>query len=156
MLEELRELYQDVILDHGRSPRNFRRLEHATCDAVGHNPMCGDAIHVYLLIDGKGSIADVAFEGKGCAISMASASLMTEILRGKSVSEADRLFEVLHGLCTEEAFDPASAGNVDADALERLQVLAGVRGFPVRVKCATLAWHTMKAALAGEMRATTE
>lgn len=155
MLDELRELYQEVILDHGRSPRNFRRLPVPARHAHGQNPMCGDTLDVFLKVAADGTIEDVAFEGKGCAISMASASLMTETLKGRQVAEAERFFDALHRLCTEEGFDAATAG-VDEDALERLQVLAGVREFPVRVKCATLAWHTMKAALEGGAAATTE
>lgn len=155
MLDELRELYQEVILDHGRSPRNFRRLEAPARHAHGQNPMCGDTLDVFLTVGADGTIEDVAFEGKGCAISMASASLMTETLKGRQVAEAERLFDAFHRLCTEEGFDTATAG-VNEDALERLQVLAGVREFPVRVKCATLAWHTMKAALDGGAAATTE
>lgn len=155
MLDELRELYQEVILDHGRSPRNFRRLAAPARHAHGQNPMCGDTLDVFLTVGADGTIEDVAFEGKGCAISMASASLMTETLKGRQVAEAERFFDAFHRLCTEEGFDAATAG-VDEDALERLQVLAGVREFPVRVKCATLAWHTMKAALEGGAAATTE
>lgn len=155
MLDELRELYQEVILDHGRSPRNFRRLAEPARHAHGQNPMCGDTLDVYLKLGADGTIEDVAFEGKGCAISMASASLMTETLKGRHITEAERMFDAFHRLCTEESFDAATAG-VDEDALERLQVLAGVRAFPVRVKCATLAWHTMKAALEGGATVTTE
>lgn len=155
MLDELRELYQEVILDHGRAPRNFRRLAEPARHAHGQNPMCGDTLDVYLTLGADGTIEDVAFEGKGCAISMASASLMTETLKGRPAAEALALFDAFHRLCTEEGFDAATAG-VDEDALERLQVLAGVREFPVRVKCATLAWHTMKTALEGGAAATTE
>ena len=155
MLDELRELYQEVILDHGRAPRNFRRLAEPARHAHGQNPMCGDTLDVYLTLASDGTIEDVAFEGKGCAISMASASLMTETLKGRPAADALHLFDAFHRLCTEEGFDAATAG-VDEDALERLQVLAGVREFPVRVKCATLAWHTMKAALEGGAAATTE
>ena len=155
MLPELRELYQEVILDHGRNPRNLRHPADATCEAQGYNPMCGDRITVYLTVDADAVIRDVAFEGRGCAISQASASMMTELLAGRSVAEADRLFKSLHALCTGHDEDlPADAG--DADALERLQVLSGVREFPARVKCATLAWHAMQAALHGKQKVTTE
>jgi nitrogen fixation NifU-like protein len=156
MLDELRDLYQEVILDHGRHPRNFRRLPDATCQAHGHNPMCGDTLVVYLTVDGHGVITDAAFEGRGCAISTASASLMTEILKGRTTAEADRLFGAFHDMCTRDDFVAAEAADVDQDALERLEVLSGVREFPVRVKCATLAWHTMKAAVAGGSEASTE
>jgi nitrogen fixation NifU-like protein len=156
MLDELRDLYQDVILDHGKNPRNFRHPEGATCSARGHNPMCGDTLTVYLTVGGDGRIEDVAFEGRGCAIAVASASLMTELLKGKTAEEAAWLFDVLHDLCTREDFDVEDAAHVDLDAIERLQVLSGVREFPIRVKCATLAWHTMKTAMAGESHASTE
>lgn len=155
MFDELRDLYQEVILDHGKNPRNLRQPEDATCLAHGNNPMCGDTLVVYLTIDDDGVIQDAAFNGKGCAISMASASMMTEILKGKSLAEADKLFEGFHNMCTQDDFDFA-AQDVDQDAVERLQVLSGVREFPVRVKCATLAWHTMSAAAAGEQEISTE
>lgn len=155
MLDDLRELYQEVILDHGRSPRNFGRPKQPTCQAEGYNPMCGDALSVFLVVDDRDVIADAAFEGKGCAISVASASLMTEILKGKTVAEAEHLFDAFHRLCTTA--DPESdEPDGEADPLERLQVFAGVRAFPIRVKCATLAWHAMKAALKGEAEASTE
>lgn len=156
MQDVLRDLYQEVILDHGKHPRNHRHPTDANREARGYNPLCGDQLTIYLATDPEGRIADAAFEGRGCAISIASASLMTEVLRGKTEAEARRLFEDFHRLCTEEGFslDEAAAG--DQDALERLQVLAGVREFPVRVKCATLAWHAMTAALDGGGETTTE
>ena len=153
MLDELRELYQEVILDHGRNPRNHRRPEDANRHATGNNPICGDALIVHLTIDEDGTIRDAAFEGKGCAISIASASMMTDILKGKTVARARALFENFHDMCTNVDFDPDA---VEDDDLDRLQVLAGVRAFPMRVKCATLAWHTMSAAMAGENETTTE
>ena len=156
MLDELRDLYQEVILDHGRNPRNFRHLEQASCKAHGNNPMCGDMLAVYLTLDGDGVIQDVAFQGKGCAISVASASMMTEVLKGRTAEEAQRLFDSFHRMCTEDDFDPEAAEDGDPDALERLAVLSGVREFPVRVKCATLAWHTMNAAVTGEAEISTE
>ena len=156
MFDELRELYQEVILDHGRNPRNFRHPDGANCAAHGNNPMCGDILTVYLSLDEDGVIQDAAFQGRGCAISIASASMMTEILKGRTAEEAKRLFDSFHGMCTEDDFDMVAAKDADPDALERLGVLAGVRQFPVRVKCATLAWHTMSAAMAGETEATTE
>jgi nitrogen fixation NifU-like protein len=155
MLDDLRELYQEVILDHGRSPRNFRRPGHPTCRAEGNNPMCGDTLSVFLVVNDRDVIEDAAFEGKGCAISVASASLMTEVLKGKTVAQAEHLFEAFHTLCTTADLD-SDGPDGDADPLERLQVFSGVRAFPIRVKCATLAWHTMKAALAGEAEATSE
>ena len=155
MLDELRELYQEVILDHGRNPRNHRRPEESNRHAHGHNPMCGDVVAVHLSLDPEGVIQDAAFEGKGCAISIASASLMTEILKGKTEADARALFDSFHAMCTEDDFDILDA-NGDPDAMERLQVLAGVRQFPIRVKCATLAWHTMTAAMAGGDNVTTE
>ncbi|MFQ5764815.1 MAG: Fe-S cluster assembly sulfur transfer protein SufU [Rhodospirillales bacterium] len=156
MLDELRDLYQEVILDHGRSPRNFRRPEDATCLAHGNNPICGDMLVVYITLDGDDRITDAAFQGQGCAISMASASMMTEILKGKTLTEAKRLFEGFHDLCTKDDFDGAALADCDEDAAERLMVLAGVREFPIRVKCATLAWHTMQAAVTGEEEVSTE
>jgi nitrogen fixation NifU-like protein len=155
MLDELRELYQEVILDHGRNPRNHRKPEDANRHANGNNPICGDAVLVHLTIDEGGVIRDAAFEGKGCAISIASASLMTDILRGKTEQQARGLFESFHEMCTNDDFDLAAVAD-EADALERLQVLSGVRAFPMRVKCATLAWHTMSAAMTGEGDVTTE
>jgi nitrogen fixation NifU-like protein len=156
MTIDLRELYQEVILDHGRSPRNQRLIDHPTAFAHGHNPMCGDALTVFLVVGEGGLITDVAFQGKGCAISVASASLMTEVVKGRSVAAAERLFTAFQRLCTEEDFDWSAVSEEDRDALERLQALEGVRAFPIRVKCATLAWHTLHAALRGETGATSE
>jgi nitrogen fixation NifU-like protein len=151
MDQGLRELYQEIILDHSRHPRHFGPLSGANRMAEGHNPLCGDKVKVYLNVDDKGRIADVAFEGKGCAISVASASLMTEMLRGRSVAEAEDLMGgFLHLVKGEDARGLA------ADDKEQLEVMAGVSAFPMRVKCATLAWHAMKAALIGETVARTE
>ena len=155
MLDELRELYQEVILDHGKHPRNFHGLEDANHSAHGYNPMCGDTLFVYLKVDEEGIVRDCAFKGKGCAISMASASMMTEILKGKSVDEAKALFERFHAMCTSDD-TPPHTGNLDPDDLERLEVLSGVREFPVRVNCATLAWHTLTAAMEGQEEVSTE
>jgi len=155
-MNELRELYQEVILDHGRSPRNFRRIEDADGEAKGDNPLCGDRVHVYVKLDGAGGLDDVAFQGRGCAISTASASMMTELLKGRSEAEARRLFDVFHAVCTDEAFDPLDVPAEFEDEADRLQVMAGVRQFPMRVKCATLPWHTFAAALDGKATATTE
>lgn len=154
MFDDLRDLYQEVILDHGKNPRNLRQPADTNRLAHGDNPLCGDKIVVYLTVDDDKIIQDVAFDGRGCAISMASASMMTEILKGKTVDEATRLFDSFHKMCTEDGFEPET--ETDADDLDRLSVLAGVREFPIRVKCATLAWHTMKAAVNGSNKASTE
>lgn len=154
MFDELRELYQEVILDHGKSPRNFREIDHAKYHAHGNNPMCGDQLEVFVQIDDSGNITDVSFLGKGCAISVASASLMTEMLRGKNIEQARQMFEGFHEMCTT-GDDNALAGVPEEDA-DRLQVLSGVSEFPMRVKCATLAWHTMNAATKGEAEISTE
>lgn len=137
-MSDLRELYQEVILDHSRRPRNFGACPHCNRDAKGHNPLCGDRISVQLNVEG-GTIKDAHFQGQGCAISMASASLMTEMVKGKSVAEARALFDNFHTLVT--------GGEATGVDLDKLEVLAGVRDYPVRVKCATLAWHTLAAAL---------
>ena len=154
MMDELRELYQEVILDHGKHPRNFGTPESYNHTAQGFNPMCGDMLVLYLSVDEAGVIQDVTFKGQGCAISMASASMMTEILPGKTVAEAEKLFGAFHDMCTHD--NAAQPEGVDEDALERLQVLSGVREFPVRVKCATLAWHTMDAAVHDKGEISTE
>jgi nitrogen fixation protein NifU and related proteins len=139
-----RELYQDIILDHGRHPRNFRKIEHPSHFAHGHNPLCGDRVTVYLSLDGD-RIKDVSFEGRGCAISTASASLMTELLKGKTLAEADALFKSFRADVTGEG--DASVPPALEDDMERLAPLGGVRQYPARVKCATLAWHAFEAAL---------
>lgn len=150
---ELRELYQEVILDHGRNPRNKGPLADANRHARGHNPLCGDQVHVHLKLDDGARIADVRFEGKGCAISMASASMMTELVKGKTVDEAKALQEAFVRLAKGE---PAAGLPVAEADLERLAVMSGVSQFPMRVKCATLAWHTLDAACAGEEAVSTE
>lgn len=137
---DLRELYQEVILDHNRRPRNFRALEGANHKAEGYNPLCGDRVTVYLRTEGD-RIQDVTFQGSGCAISKASASLMTDALKGKTLAEATVLFNLFHQLVT--APDPAGP----SEALGKLSVFSGVRDYPVRVKCASLAWHTLRAAM---------
>jgi nitrogen fixation NifU-like protein len=139
-MNDLRELYQEVILDHSRRPRNFGACPTCNRDAKGHNPLCGDRLTVQLDLQGD-TIKDVHFEGQGCAISVASASLMTEMVKGRKVEEAKRLFDQFHNLVT--------GGETNGEDLDKLEVLAGVRDYPVRVKCATLAWHTLAAALAG-------
>ena len=140
-MSDLRELYQEVILDHGQRPRNFHALEGASGDAEGYNPLCGDRVHVWVREEG-GTITDVGFTGDGCAISKASASLMTQAVKGRSTGDTDRLFEGFHALITGRP-------GADAASLGKLAAFAGVAEFPVRVKCASLAWHTLKAALAG-------
>ena len=131
------ELYQEVILDHNRRPRNFRTIERGR-HAEGYNPLCGDRLTVYLKLDGD-RIQDASFQGSGCAISKASASLMTDIVKGKTIAEAEALFERFHRLITRSVEDPV-------DDLGKLSVFAGVRQYPARVKCASLAWHTLRAA----------
>jgi nitrogen fixation NifU-like protein len=155
MSDELRELYQEVILDHGRNPRNHRHPADANREAHGNNPICGDTLVVYLAVAEDGVIRDAAFEGNGCAISIASASMMTDMLKGKTEVQARALFENFHDMCTKDDFDLAALDD-DADDLDRLQVLSGVRRFPMRVKCATLAWHTMSAAMTGSDKTSTE
>jgi len=142
-MSELRELYQEVILDHSKRPRNFHAMPEADRKAEGYNPLCGDRETVYLELDGD-VVKNVSFQGAGCAISTASASMMTESVKGKTRAQADELFERFHDLITGK---PAHAG---APELGKLTVFSGVREYPVRVKCATLPWHTLKAALAGE------
>ncbi len=151
MDENLRELYQEVILDHSRHPRHFGSLPAATHTGEGYNPLCGDRVKVYLSVNGDGRIANITFEGKGCAISQASASLMTEMLVGRSLEEAETLMGgFLHLVKGEDADE------LKGDDRERLDVMAGVSAFPMRVKCATLAWHTMKSALEGGTPVKTE
>ncbi len=155
-MEDLRELYQETILDHNRNPRNFRKIarpaggqaqpagdqERDVRHAEGVNPLCGDKVDVYLALDGD-TVRDVSFEGAGCAISTASASVMTEMLKGKSRVEAEKLFSAFHGMLTGNAAP-------DVESIGKLAVFARVGDFPMRVKCATLAWHTMQAALRGD------
>ena len=143
-MDEMRELYQETILDHHRHPRNFKELEDATHSSEGFNPLCGDRITVYLLVEDN-TIREIAFKGSGCAICTASASVMTETLTGKSVEEAEATFGRFHDLVTG---DPSETANIEG--LGKMAVFNGVREYPVRIKCATLAWHTLKAALAGK------
>jgi nitrogen fixation NifU-like protein len=142
-MQDLRELYQQLVLEHNRSPRNFRAMPDATRTAEGTNPLCGDQITLYVKLDGE-TIADVSFQGSGCAISQASASLMTTAVKGKTRGEANDLFRTFHALVTGGPDAPA-----DPARLGRLAALAGVRHFPARVKCANLAWHTLHEALTG-------
>jgi nitrogen fixation protein NifU and related proteins len=150
LFDDLRDLYQEVILDHGRKPRNFRRLDNATHRARGDNPMCGDRIELFLALDADGTIADAAFQGRGCAISLASGSLMTETVKGRSPSEARALGEAFRGLARTGTCPACDAAL--AEPMERLAPLSGVHEFPSRVKCATLAWHALAAALDGDGR----
>ena len=154
MDDDMRELYQEVILDHGKNPRNFRQPEDANCEARGNNPLCGDQLTVYLKVDEGRLIRDAAFEGRGCAISMASASMMTQIVCGKTVSQVQSLFDKFHKLCTGEMEEFPQ--DEFTDDMEKLRVMSGVSRFPMRVKCATLSWHTMNAAVSGDSETSTE
>ena len=149
-MSELSELYQQVILDHNKKPRNFHKLENANRRAEGYNPLCGDHLNVYLHIEGD-QVQDVSFEGSGCAISKASASMMTQAVKGKSKQEAEALFNEFHRMATGE-LDEENEPN----QLGKLKIFAGVRDFPARVKCATLSWHTMHAALNEQQQVSTE
>ena len=147
-MSELSDLYQEVILDHNRRPRNFRVLERVTHHAEGYNPLCGDRLHLFLEVTG-GVITDVGFQGSGCAISKASASMMTDCLKGAPIADARALFERFHRMVT-------TPPDCEVEDLGKLSSLAGVREFPVRVKCASLAWHTLKAALDRAEKTSTE
>jgi len=141
-MSDLRELYQEVIVDHNRSPRNFHSLADANRQVEGFNPLCGDHLRLFLKVNQDNVIEDISFEGEGCAISVASASLMTEALKHKTTAEAEHIFQQFHQLITTD-IELA----VDSEALGKLNVLAGVREFPARVKCASLAWHSLHSAL---------
>lgn len=147
-MSDLSDLYQEVILDHNRRPRNFRILEKPSHHAEGYNPLCGDRLDLFVNVEAD-CIADVGFQGSGCAISRASASLMTDAVKGRSLAEVNDLFERFHRMVT-------TPPDRSVEDMGKLSVLAGVREFPVRVKCASLAWHTLKAALDREARTTTE
>ena len=149
-MSELSELYQQVILDHNKKPRNFRKLENANHTAEGFNPLCGDHLTVYLNLEDD-AVKEVSFEGSGCAISKAAASMMTQAVKGKTKDEAEQLFSSFHNMVTSELTEDDAA-----DRLGNLRVFSGVREFPVRVKCATLPWHTMHAALNNEAIVSTE
>jgi len=146
---DLRELYQEIILDHNRHPRNKGRMEDPDQEAEGYNPLCGDQVHIFLKTE-NGKVEEIRFDGHGCAISTASASLMTEAVKGKTVDEAEAIFRKFQSMVTEtgEATDHSSLGD--------LEILGGVREYPVRIKCATLPWHTLHAALKGEAEVSTE
>lgn len=153
-MSDLRELYQEVILDHSKTPRNYRTIAEANRKADGFNPLCGDKFTIYLVVEG-GVVRDVSFQGAGCAISQASASMMTEMIKGKPIEEVEALFQSFHGMVTgtrnngpqkaKAGSHPGGAGS--AGGLGKLEAFSGVCEFPVRVKCATLAWHTLRAAL---------
>jgi nitrogen fixation protein NifU and related proteins len=145
-MSDLRDLYQDVILEHSKTPRNYRELPSANHKAEGFNPLCGDRFTVYVTVEGD-AIRDISFQGSGCAISKASASMMTQILKGKTIAEAEQLFGRFHEMVTGHA---AASGEAD---MGKLAVFSGVSEFPVRVKCASLAWHTLLAALEGKQEA---
>lgn len=147
---DLQDLYQEVIVDHNRKPRNFGRLEDANHTAEGYNPLCGDRLTIFARVGDDGTIEDVAFEGEGCAISVASASLMTDHLKGRKVAESESLFDSFRDLVTGDGSNAAD------EALGKLAALGGVRAYPSRVKCATLCWHTLQAAVHGESEVTTE
>ena len=147
-MSDLSDLYQEVILDHNKRPRNFRHVECASHSAEGYNPLCGDRLTLTLTVE-DGRVTDVGFQGSGCAISKASASLMTDAIKGRPVEEVKGLFERFHRMVT-------TPPDVSVEDLGKLSVLSGVREYPVRVKCASLAWHTLKAALEQEQQTSTE
>ena len=149
-MSELSELYQQVILDHNKKPRNFRKLETANHSAEGFNPLCGDQLTVYLNLEDD-AVKEICFEGSGCAISKAAASMMTQAIKGKTKQEAEQLFTEFHGMVTGELDEEATANGLD-----NLKIFSGVREFPVRVKCASLPWHTMHAALNNQETTSTE
>tara|TARA_B100001250_G_C19470330_1_gene644215 strand:+ start:197 stop:643 length:447 start_codon:yes stop_codon:yes gene_type:complete len=144
---DIKDLYQEIIVDHNRNPRNFGVIADADKTMEGFNPLCGDKLKLYIKIDGK-NISDIAFDGTGCAISVASASLMTDAMKGKSIDEAETLFNNFHSLITTE-------NKIDSDHLGKLAVLAGVKDFPARVKCASLCWHTLHSVLIGDNKPVT-
>jgi nitrogen fixation NifU-like protein len=147
-MPDLRELYQELVLEHSKAPRNYRELSHANHKAEGFNPLCGDHYTVYVDLDDEDSIRDISFQGSGCAISKASASLMTQTVKGKSRAEIEKLFESFHDMVTGE-----TKTNGDHSEMGKLSVFGGVSAYPARVKCATLAWHTLRAALKGAQEA---
>ncbi len=149
-MSELSDLYQEVILDHNKNPRNFREIENATNEADGNNPLCGDALRVYVEMEDD-RVKDVAFKGSGCAISKASASMMTQIVKGKTKAEVEKMFAEFHRMVLGELDEEKEENN-----LGKLKIFAGVREFPARVKCASLSWHTLSAALHGEEEVSTE
>ncbi len=149
-MSELSELYQQVILDHNKKPRNFRKIENANHTAEGYNPLCGDQLTIYVNVAGD-AVQEIAFEGSGCAISKAAASMMTQAVKGKTREQTKELFKEFHSMVTGELDE-----ETEENSLGNLKIFAGVRDFPVRVKCATLPWHTMQAALNKQDRVSTE
>ena len=142
---DLKDLYQEIILDHGKNPRNLKKSDNFNKDAKGHNPLCGDKVHIYLKVDENNKISDIAFEGSGCAISMASASIMTDLIKGKSDNEAKEIIEDFLGMIKE---NPELKNNIlKEDDKTKLMCLSGVKQYPMRVKCATLSWHTLVSAM---------
>jgi nitrogen fixation protein NifU and related proteins len=148
-MSEFNELYQEIILEHSKAPRNYRRPDGTNCSAEGYNPLCGDHFTVFLNMDGD-AIRDVGFQGSGCAISKASASMMTQMLKGKTKAEAEKIFEKFHGMVTGE-----NGASSNGSELGKLEVFSGVCKYPARVKCATLAWHALQSALEGEQKPVT-
>ena len=141
----LKELYQEIILEHGKNPRNLRKTENFNKDAKGHNPLCGDKVHVYLKLDEKKKVVDISFEGEGCAISMASASIMTDLIRGKEEKEVRDIVEDFLEMIKEKS--QLDSKNLKEDEKTKLMCLSGVKQYPMRVKCATLSWHTLMSAI---------
>ena len=141
----LKELYQEIILDHGKNPRNLRKTENFNKDAKGHNPLCGDKVHIYIKLDDKKNIEDISFEGSGCAISMASASIMTDLMKGKSENEVKEIISKFLDMIKEK--DDISTDLIKDDEKTKLMSLGGVKNYPMRVKCATLSWHALSSAL---------
>jgi len=143
----LKELYQEIILEHGKNPRNLRKTENFNKEAKGHNPLCGDKVHVYLKLNENKKIEDVSFEGSGCAISMASASIMTSLIKGREEKDTKEIVEDFLGMIKEKP--ELSSKNLNEDEKTKLMCLSGVKQYPMRVKCATLSWHTLTSAIAG-------
>ena len=141
----LKELYQEIILDHGKNPRNLGKFENFNKDAKGHNPLCGDKVHLYLKLDENKNVNDISFEGEGCAISMASASIMTDLMKGKSEKEAKEIIEKFLDMIKEK--DDINTNLLEEDEKTKLMSLGGVKNYPMRVKCATLSWHALSSAL---------
>ena len=147
---DLKELYQDIILDHGKSPRNFGKFKEYSHKGKGYNPLCGDKIHVYLKIDGGKKVEKLTFEGEGCAISLASASIMTELVKGKPVIEAKKIMNDFFSMIKNGTI--IKSNNLDEDQKTKIMSLSGVKQFPMRVKCATLSWHTLNSAIEGKKK----
>ena len=142
---DLKQLYQDIILEHGKSPRNLGKCEGYNCEAKGYNPLCGDKVHVYLKLDNGKKVEDLTFEGDGCAISLASASIMTELVKGKSFEEAKEIMDAFLNMIKNTS--EIQSNHLDEDEKTKLMSLSGVKQFPMRVKCATLSWHTLNSAI---------